>query len=302
MLVWNPSEPFPAEFASTAVAIGNFDGVHRGHAEILRQLKETGLKTVVFTFEPHPMQLLCPLTAPERLTWTERKVELLEAQGVDCVVVCPTSLEMLQWSAREFFDRVLRKALRAKSVVEGSTFTFGRNREGSPQTLLRLCQEYGLQAHIVESQHLHGETISSSRVRRILRDGDIALANEMLTAPYRIRGRVVNGERRGRLLGFPTANLADVDTLLPAFGAYAGRAYSEFGIHAAAICIGPNVTFQEDTPKVEIHLLDFTGDLYDKTLQVEFLARLRPLTQFSSPEALMAQLKQDVADVRAMVG
>ena len=299
MKVLKSQENLPREWAQTAVSIGNFDGVHRGHVAILQRLRSTGLPTVVFTFEPHPMQLLCPLSAPERLTWTERKLELLERQNVDAVVLWQTTTEMLRWTAVEFFERILRRQLHATSIVEGSTFTFGRNREGTPERLKALCQTQGLTLEIVGSQMAQGEAISSSRIRRILREGNVQLANAMLTEPYRIRGRIVSGEGRGRKIGFPTANLAEIDTLLPAYGVYAGRAILADGrTFQAAVNLGPNLTFGEETPKVEIHLLDFSEDLYGQELQVEFHTHLRDLTPFSSPEALVAQIQQDVAAVR----
>ncbi len=300
MITWNvTSETLPITRKPCAVSIGNFDGVHCGHAEIVRKLKAHGLPTVVFTFSPHPRQVLYPQNAPDLLTWEERKVELLKALGVDEIILCSPK-QILDWSAETFFERVVVQLLDAKVLVEGPDFHFGKGRQGDTRLLGELCTQSGRLLEVVSAQHeVDGETVSSSRIREYIARGDISSANALLTVPYRIRGRVVHGEARGRTMGFPTANLAEIDTLLPVFGVYACRAYLPDGTwYPAAVHIGPNVTFHETETKVEIYLLDFSGCVYGDNLQVEFLARLRDLVTFDSRETLMAQIECDVQETR----
>ncbi len=291
--------------AGGSVSIGNFDGVHLGHArlveEVVRAARQRNRPAVVFTFEPHPAQILRPEQAPARLTWPERKAELLAKLGIDYLITYPTDKEMLQWDAATFFEQVVRSTLCAACLVEGPNFCFGKGRQGDIQLLQRLCQQAAIELRIVPPVEHDGQLISSSRIRQLLIKGDIHQANQLLTAPYRIRGRVVAGIRRGRKLGFPTANLADIFTLVPAPGVYAGSAVIGTCRWPAAIHIGPNPTFGEPQAKVEVHLIGFEGQLYGHALEVDFLARLRDIQTFPSPEALQAQLAEDVAQVRQLI-
>jgi riboflavin kinase/FMN adenylyltransferase len=290
-----------------AVAIGNFDGVHRGHARIVEQLrqraKEVGGPAVVFTFDPHPVRLLRPAEAPPPLCWTNRKAELLAALGVDALIAYPTDETLLQKSPQEFFRDIVNSSLGAKALVEGANFRFGHNRAGTVEVLATMAREAQITLDVVPPVEHGGEVISSSRVRRLIAAGDVATAGDLLTESYRIRGLVTHGAGRGAKLGFPTANLEGVDTLLPAAGVYAGRAYAVSqsaakNSWAAAIHIGPNVTFGEHALKVEAHLLDFDGPLHGELLEVDFIARVRDTQPFDSPAALVEQLSRDVAKVR----
>lgn len=291
-----------AAFRCGAVAIGNFDGVHRGHARLIERLKqkasEVGGPVTVFTFDPHPVVLLRPDAAPPPLTWVERKAELLTNLGVDTVIAFPTDLALLRLSPREFFDRVVVSSLGAKAVVEGPNFRFGRDREGDVRLLQECCRQAGVVLEIVEPA-LDGEgIISSSRIRDRIRQGDIDVAREMLTEPYRVRGLVTHGARRGGSIGYPTANLEAVDTLLPGPGVYAGRAYAGGQSWPAAVNLGPNPTFGEHGFKFEVHLIGFDGSLYGQPLEVDFLSRLRDIHPFGSAEELTRQLQTDVRAVR----
>lgn len=294
-------DDFPSTFACGAVAIGNFDGVHRGHARLIERLRqkaaEVGGPVTVFTFDPHPVVLLRPQAAPPPLTWAERKVDLLADFGVDAVVVYPTDLALLDLSPHDFFERVVVRALRAQAVVEGPNFRFGRGRAGDIHLLRDLCAQAGVSLDVVEPAADGDGVISSSRVRERIRQGDVDAAREMLTQPYRVRGMVVHGARRGGSLGFPTANLEAVDTLIPGLGVYAGRAYAGAGSWPAAVNIGPNPTFGEHGFKFEVHLIGFAGSLYGQPLEVDFLCRLRDIQPFGSKEDLKHQLQ---ADIRAV--
>jgi riboflavin kinase / FMN adenylyltransferase len=297
----------PAELRGGAVTIGNFDGVHQGHARIVERLKlqaeRVGGPAIVFTFDPHPVRLLRPEAAPPPLTWTDRKVQLLTQLGVSAVIAYPTDEALLSLTAEEFFERIIRDRLGAKAMVEGPNFYFGKGRTGNVARLRELCEQAGIALEVVDPLQRAGDYISSSRVRSAVQRGDLDTARALLTQPYRIRGMVTHGVGRGHKLGFPTANVDAIDTLVPAIGVYAGRAVvSEAGgtgkTWPAAIHIGPNPTFGEQSVKVEVHLIDFSGTLYGQPLEVDFLARLRDVTPFPSVEALKDQLNRDVAESR----
>jgi riboflavin kinase/FMN adenylyltransferase len=289
---------FDDDVRSGAVAVGNFDGVHRGHARLVERLvdhaRRAGGPAVIFTFEPHPVRLLRPELAPPPLTWTERKAALLGALGVDCLIAYPTDTRLLSLSPDEFFSQIISEALAARAVVEGPNFYFGKDRAGDITRLQQLCDEHRIELEIVPPVERDGATISSSRIRRLLSAGEIAAATPMLTQPYRIRGLVTHGAGRGHQLGFPTANLAAVDTLIPGHGVYAGRAHAGGRPWPAALNIGPNPTFGEGGSKLEVHLIGFSGALYGEPLEVDFLARLRDIHTFSSVEQLLAQLHRDI--------
>jgi riboflavin kinase/FMN adenylyltransferase len=289
----------PDEFRRGAVAIGNFDGVHRGHACLIERLiaraRAVRGPAVVFTFDPHPVQLLRPDAAPPPLTWAERKAELLGELGVDAVIAYPTDEALLRLSAQEFFARVIRAGLQAQALVEGANFCFGRNRSGDVRILGDYCAAAGILLEIVEPLSCAGAIVSSSRVRERIQAGDVDAARTLLTRPYRVRGLVTHGARRGSTLGFPTANVSAVDTLVPGLGVYAGSGVTPSGNWPAAISIGPNPTFGEHGGKFEVHLIGYSGSLYGQPLEVDFLARLRDIHPFGSAEELKHQLAQDRA-------
>lgn len=292
----------PRELLGGAISIGNFDGVHRGHARIARQLVEVarhvGGPALAFTFDPHPAQLLRPDSAPPRLTTLARRAALLGELGVDAVVVCPTTVEVLRLKPDEFFRQIVVERLAARGVVEGPNFLFGRDRLGNVETLAALCSAAAMSFQVVPPLEASGQIVSSSRVRGLLETGDVDAANELLTRPYRVEGVVRSGARRGTGIGFPTANLHDIHVLAPGPGVYAGAAIVEGEPRPAAIHIGPNPTFGEQKLKIETHVLDWSGDLYGATLAVDIVSRLRDIHPFASVAALVEQLGRDVAEAR----
>lgn len=304
MQLFRDLDNLASQFQHGALTIGNFDGVHLGHAQIARQVRqradEVGGPAVVFTFDPHPVRLLRPELAPPPLTWTRRKVELLGQLGIDAVIAYPTTTALLDLSPAEFFDQIIVQKMAARAMVEGPNFNFGKDRAGDTTTLANLCATNGIQLDILTPYTREGETefVSSSRIRKLIAAGDVQSADAMLTQPYRIRGMVTHGAGRGAQLGFPTANLEAVDTLVPAIGVYAGMAYRNEKTIAAAINIGPNPTFGEKARKIEVHLIDFTGSLYGEPLEVSFLTRLRDVTTFPEVGALRQQLDIDIAAAR----
>jgi riboflavin kinase/FMN adenylyltransferase len=289
------------------LTIGNFDGVHLGHQALLSALRNRaaalGGPAVAVTFDPHPLQLLRPESFQPVLTTTADRADLLQHYGADHVVILRTTHELLRLSAREFFDQVIRDRFQASSLVEGENFGFGHDREGTVQTLIDLCLSAGLEpALILKPLLCGGRPVSSSRVRTELVQGRAAEAAELLGRPFRIRGRIVRGQQRGKTLGFPTANLEQVPTLIPGDGVYAVRAMLGDHTLAGAANVGPNPTFREQSRKVEIHLLDFTGDLYGRELAVDFIERLRDTRPFAGPDQLRAQLRTDVEQARQCLG
>ena len=284
------------------LAIGNFDGVHRGHAAILDELtrlaREVGGPAVAVTFDPHPVAVLRPEHAPPLLTDHARRAELLRAGGADAVVRLPVTPALLAHSAEAFFDRVLLGAFAAKGMVEGGDFRFGKDRRGDVALLRELGEPHGLWVTTVGPVEIGGEPVSSSRIRRLIAEGRVEEANRLLGRPHRIAGTVARGDGRGRTLGFPTANLAGVTVLLPGPGVYAGRCEVDGTGYPVALHLGPRPTFDAGSPVAEAHLLDFDGDLYGRELAVDVLRKLRSVRGFAGPGDLARQLKDDVAAVR----
>jgi riboflavin kinase/FMN adenylyltransferase len=297
----------PERVEGAYLAVGNFDGVHRGHAHLLARLRAradaAGVPAVALTFDPHPVALLRPEKAPVPLVWTEREVDLLTEAGAHEVGVFRTGPWLLGLTAREFFDRVIVGQFRASGMVEGPNFAFGRDRGGDAALLASWCKEAGLGFEIVEPTVIDGQLVSSSRIRQALGEGRADEAARLLGRPHRIRGIVTHGAGRGAGLGFPTANLDGIDTLIPADGVYASLAFLDGhgAPYPAATHVGPNVTFGEQVRKVEAHLLDFDGDLYGQTVHLDFLQRLRPTRPFAGLEDLLAQIRRDVEQTRALV-
>ena len=295
-------DALPAHVRRGAVSIGNFDGVHCGHARLVKRLAALaaamGGPAIALTFDPHPARVLRPEAAPTPLSWLERKAEMLTDLGADVVVACPTNRGLLELTATEFFTRIVCERLEARALIEGPDFHFGRGRSGDVQLLGELCAAAGMRLEVVEPLVVDDRPVSSSRVRRLIAAGDIEAANRLLTQPYRIRGTVERGAARGTGLGFPTANLHQIDTLLPRAGIYAGLAHTEHGSRPAALSVGPNPTFGEYDVKIEAFLLDFEGDLYGRPVQVDFLARLRDIMRFATPAELVAQMDRDVEATR----
>ena len=291
--------------APCAVAVGNFDGVHVGHAAIVGRLREAAerhrVPAVVLTFDPHPASILRPEQAPLPLTTPARRAELLLALGVNAVCVQPADAALMALEAEAFYEGVLRGRFAARAVVEGQDFRFGARRRGDVAMLAALCGRDGVDLDVVPPVVIDGEAVSSSRIRTLVAAGRLAEAHTLMTAPYRLTGAVVVGARRGGTIGFPTANLAGIATLLPALGVYAAVAHVDGVTVPAAVHVGPNVTFGETSVSVEAHLIGFAGDLYGRPLDVDFLDRVRDTRRFSSVEDLKAQLADDVAAARRIV-
>ena len=305
MKLFQNLKDIPPSLRGGAVSIGNFDGVHCGHARIIENLvaaaEQVGGPATVLTFDPHPVRLLRPGAAPPPLTWTKRKAELLSRLGTDAIIAYPTDEALLNLTPNQFFDQILIKLLGAKAIIEGPNFFFGKDRTGNIEVLKTLCNTSRVTLSVVEPLQVGEAFISSSRIRKLIATGNVKTAHTMLSEPYRIRGMITHGAGRGAKIGIPTANIDAVDTLLPAQGVYAGRAFLHDSVWPAAIHIGPNPTFGEDVLKVETHIIGFQGSIYGDPLEVDFLERLRDIHPFASIEELKAQLQRDIHKVGELV-
>lgn len=306
-MAWARLEPpHPPGWPASAVALGNFDGVHLGHQELVRQLKERaapqGLSAVALTFDPHPLSVLAPARAPVPLTTLDERARLLRQFGLDAVVALPFTQELSHCPAGEFARRYLAEWLRARWVAVGEGFRFGRGREGDAALLVREGRALGFEVLVVPPVLEEGQPVSSTRVREALGRGAVEAAARLLGRPHRLRGHVVEGARRGRTLGFPTANLAPPEVALPADGVYAGWARLDAARRAAVVNVGRRPTFDHGELRLEAHLLDWQGDLYGRELELEFVARLRGEQRFAGPAALVAQIGRDVARARELLG
>jgi riboflavin kinase/FMN adenylyltransferase len=296
-----------------AVAIGNFDGVHRGHLALLERAKQraaaAGGESAALTFEPHPALVLAPHLAPRLITTTERKLELIAAAGIDVCVVEPFDRELAALSPAEFARQVLADAIGARRVVVGFDFTFGHKRAGTTSLLRSLGQDLGFEVDVVEAFTVDGLVASSTRVRGFVTEGNMAGARLLLGRDFEVCGRVVRGAGRGRGLGVPTANIAPDTPLLPATGIYAvwlellpegdGAAGPRM---AGAASLGTNPTFDgAGELSLEVHVLDFDGDLYDRRVRVAFVERLRGERRFPGAAELVDQIRRDVAETRRIL-
>lgn len=297
-----PDIHVPESLHGACISIGNFDGVHTGHVSMLQQLvrlaRELAVPAAAVTFEPHPIAVLRPEFTPPLLTTPDERRRLLLEAGVDAVFVLPVSSSLLQLTPQQFFEQVIQRKFHARGIVEGPNFHFGRDRAGTITTLQQLCLETSIACRIVAPADAGQEMISSSRIRALLCRRAVTDAVSLLGRPYRMTGFVHRGAQRGRTIGFPTANLAEIHTLLPAHGVYAGTAAVHGQTWPAAVSIGPNPTFGEQREKIEVHLDGFSGDLYGSRLSVDLLAEIRPLQAFSSAGELIARITADVAEVR----
>jgi riboflavin kinase/FMN adenylyltransferase len=298
-------QPIPPSCQSGVVAIGNFDGVHRGHqalvVETIRQARAASGPAVIVTFDPHPTKILRPEAFQPLLTTSGRRAELLQGYGADHVVILHTTPALLQLRAAEFFETLVCRQLRAKAIVEGFNFGFGKNREGTLEVLQELGRQASIAVTLLPAVGVGGKPVSTSRVRGEILAGAMDRVRELLGRPYRLVGTVGVGQRRGQSLGFPTANLNQVENLIPGDGVYAVRTHRQTQSWRGAANVGPNPTFGEQARKVEVHLLDFSGDLYGEVLAIDFIEKIRDTRPFASADDLIAQIQQDVRSAKTIL-
>jgi riboflavin kinase/FMN adenylyltransferase len=302
----------PRGWPEAALAVGNFDGVHRGHQALValavRDARAEGGTSVVLTFDPHPSRVLSPDRAPASLMSLDQKAEILSSLGVDRLAVLPFTIELSRREPEDFAREVLQRALGARVVVVGSSFRFGRDRAGDLATLRRLGDDLGFRVHGLRPVIARGGPISSTRIREALSRGAVDAARDFLGRRFFVDGVVVKGEGRGRRIGIPTANLDVVNETVPGGGVYAcwcrvldGGSRGTGETRPAAVNVGRRPTFGGGVMTVEAHLLDFEGELYGRTLRVEFQERLREERAFPGVEALVAQIRSDLGEARRVL-
>lgn len=289
----------------TVVTIGNFDGVHLGHREIFRRVVGTArtqqAAAAVVTFEPHPLRLLAPDKAPPRINTPVEKVRLIRASCIDLLVILPFTRKLAALSATDFVSDVLVGRLGVRHLVIGYDYAFGRNREGDAAFLAQAAQRHGFTLEVLEPLRAGAEIYSSTSIRKALLRGDVNGVVGVLGRHFTLDGRVIGGEGRGRQLGFPTANLATAKELLPCEGVYAVRVRHGRRLYDGVANLGRRPTFAGVEPSLEIHLLDFAGDLYGARLRIYFVERLRDEQNFPSAAALQAVIRDDIARARAVL-
>ena len=305
MQVLHGTDQVPSSARGAALAIGNFDGVHRGHQALLRVAREQAAKSRgpagVILFEPHPREFFQPERPHFRLTPLPLKLELLERFGLDLAVVLRFDAALAALSAETFTDRMLVAKLAAAHVVVGYDFRFGKGRGGDPETLSRAGAAHGFGVTVVAQVAEAGEVFSSGAIRAELAQGDVQGAAQMLGWWWRVSGRVTGGAKRGTGLGFPTANIALAPGTALAHGIYAVRVHLDGRSHDAAAYLGTRPTFDDGAPVLEVFLLDFDGDLYGRDIAVEFIDFIRQDLRFHGAEALKAQMAQDCDAARKIL-
>ncbi|UCC47939.1 MAG: bifunctional riboflavin kinase/FAD synthetase [Gemmatimonadota bacterium] len=293
------SHGLPPQAKGAAVTVGTFDGVHRGHWAVLKRLcevaAEEGLLSVLVTFDPHPLKIVRPDIAPRLLTTPNEKKEILTLSGLDYAVFLSFTRSLSLYLPEEFVRDVLLTHFAIERLVVGYDHGFGRDRSGHVGTMCEIGARYGFEVEVVGPVLMNNDAISSSRIRSALQEGDVERAARGLGRPYSLSGVVVHGDGRGRMLGFATANVSvsGSDKLLPREGIYAVRAAFRTHLGEGLLHLGPRPTFRGSPPSIELHLLDFDGDLYGEQVRVELLTRLRDVQPFASAAQLVEQMKRD---------
>jgi riboflavin kinase/FMN adenylyltransferase len=302
---WDDSG-LPPTARGTVLTVGTFDGVHRGHQRVLECIaqrgEEQGLSSVLVTFEPHPLEIVRKEAAPPLLTLAPEKLEVVAESGINYVAIVPFTPALQKYDAATFVDDVLRQRFHVRHLVIGHDHGFGRGRAGDVEVLRRLGDTRGFAVEVVPAvEGEDGVPISSTTIRRAIASGDLERAARSLGRAYSVAGRVQGGDRRGRLLGFPTINLGAPPRrkLLPPAGVYAVRVQTPFGPFGGMMNLGARPTFGDETVAIEVHLFDADADLYDRPVRIDILTRLRDTRRFDGAEALVAQLHEDEKQARA---
>lgn len=309
MKIVDDLQNLPEPFHNAVVTIGNFDGVHKGHQALIREVKEQAHAiqgtAVAVTFEPHPARVLKKDAPLQHITMIEQKIELLEKLELDALVCIPFTESFARVSAREFVENILVEQLGMKAIVVGKDYAFGRNREGTIPLLKEMAGALGFEVTVMDWQYVDdcpGERVSSTRIRNIIMEGDVEKARKLLGRHYQIRGSVVSGrDRGGKLLGFPTANINLQDELCPKTGVYAVTVQTGAGTFQGVANIGFSPTFEDHLFTVEVHILDFNSDIYNQPIRVNFVSRLRDEMKFSNIQELSNQIKRDIEKARQLL-
>ncbi|GAB4484667.1 MAG: bifunctional riboflavin kinase/FAD synthetase [Thermodesulfovibrionales bacterium] len=294
-------QPLPG----SVVTLGNFDGIHLGHQELIRMIirraQETGALSVVVTFRPHPLKILAPEKCPPLISIYEEKIRLIEQLGVDVLVKIPFSREFSSMSSRDFAQKILHDLLQAREIFVGYNYRFGRGREGTVQTLRHYGEEFGFLVNEVGQISLNGEEVSSSRVRALLAAGDVEHAGRLLGRPYAITGVVVKGDGRGKTIGHPTANIAAKHEIIPANGVYAVKVLVRERLYDGVVNIGVRPTFETGRRTIEAFIFDFNEDVYGEEMTVSFYGKIREEVKFADASQLRERIGQDIREARTIL-
>lgn len=302
---FDTAQASPSLKSGSVVAIGNFDGVHYGHQQILKaahkEAQKLKLKLCVLSFDPHPVKVLAPQVAPITLQTNSQKLECLRSLAVDVVVLQKFDLSFAKVSPQKFFLDHLLTNLNAKAIFVGYDFTFGAKRSGTTETLEKLTNKHAIALHITPAQMLGTALVSSSMIRKLLKDGDIQNANHYLTRNYCIDGSVVHGFKRGTALGIHTANLNSENELALSDGVYATRVEFKNKTYQSVTNIGLNPTFENTTRSIETHIFDFDSEIYDQKLRLHFVEKLREEIKFANVQALLKQIEKDIVQAKLIL-
>lgn len=289
-------------FPSSICTVGNFDGVHRAHCDLLRHVtasaRETGAVSLLVTFDPHPARLLHPSQAPALLMTTRQKLELVAEQGIAATLVIPFDTDFAALSPDRFVREILVSNLKVRSIYVGPEFFFGKDRQGDVAALRELARETGPEVHVLPPLMYQDHPISSSRIRADLREGKIESVRQMLGRPYFVDGTVIPGRKKGKEMGFPTANLSVENEMVPPDGVYATEIVRKGRRYGAVTNIGSRPTFRGAGHAVETHILDFQETIYGESIRIGFLARLREEQRFAGGAELREQIQQDIDAAR----
>src|SRR5882672_196108 len=295
----------PPYVKSTVITVGTFDGVHRGHRDVIERVvaraRSLKIPSVLVTFDPHPLEIVNPSAAPLLLTTHDEKLEVIAETGIDYMAVVPFTSQLASYSAEEFVELMLRRCFRMRELLIGYDHGFGRQRTGDVNVLRSLGERDGFRVEVVDPvSTADGHSVSSTFIRRAIAGGDLARASEALGRLYSVSGKVIPGAQRGRTIGFPTLNLGPPPSrkLLPPEGVYAVRVQTPAGPVGGMMNLGPRPTFGDTATSLEAHLFDTNGDFYGAHIRIDFVARIRETRKFSSAEQLSKQLAHDERDAR----
>ena len=291
-------ETIRRKFRNPVLTLGNFDGVHLGHQKIFKAVKEEARKidgeAIVFTFDPHPLKVLAPQRCPPFITPFKKKLMLVEMLGIDVIIVAIFGLGIANITPEAFVKQILVDKIGPKKILVGYNFYFGKDRKGNVKMLIRLGQEFGFEVKVIEALKVNDTPVSSSKIRELIQDGQMGQAAQLLGRNYRLMGKVIWGSGRGKDLGFPTANLEILNGLYPKTGVYAAKVIIGNKTYLGVADVGYNPTFGKNPLSVEVHILDFSRDIYGEEIQLIFYERIRDEKAFKSSESLVREMRNDI--------
>ncbi|MFB0508387.1 MAG: bifunctional riboflavin kinase/FAD synthetase [Thermodesulfobacteriota bacterium] len=298
-------ENIDRKFRNPVLTLGNFDGVHLGHQKIFKSVKEEAQKidgeAIVFTFDPHPLQVLAPQRCPPPLTPFKKKLMLMEMVGIDVIIVATFDFDLANITPETFVEQILVDKIGAKKILVGYNYYFGKDRKGNVEMLIRLGRQFGFEVKVIEAVKVNDTPVSSSKIRELIQCGEMRQAAQLLGRNYRLIGKVIWGTGRGKELGCPTANLEIPNGLYPKTGVYAVEAILGNKTYPGVANVGYNPTFGENPLSVEVHILDFTRDIYGEEIQLIFLERIRDEEAFEDPDSLVRQMRKDIDVARKIL-